>query len=31
MREHLYQTALRWTGNKGDGTRDYRAYDRSRL
>ena len=29
MPEHLYQTALRWTGNKGDGTKDYRAYDRA--
>ncbi len=28
MPEHLYHTALRWTGNRGNGTKDYRAYDR---
>jgi organic hydroperoxide reductase OsmC/OhrA len=25
---HSYATRLRWTGNRGDGTRDYRAYAR---
>jgi organic hydroperoxide reductase OsmC/OhrA len=25
---HNYQTSLRWTGNRGIGTRDYRAYAR---
>ena len=29
MREHLYQTSLRWTGNKGQGTTSYRSYDRA--
>ena len=29
MREHLYQTALKWTGNKGQGTKSYVAYDRA--
>ena len=29
MPEHLYQTSLKWTGNKGQGTKDYRAYDRA--
>ena len=29
MPEHLYQTSLKWTGNKGDGTKSYRAYDRA--
>lgn len=27
--EHLYQTSLTWTGNKGSGTMDYRSYERS--
>ncbi len=27
-REHRYQTALRWTGNRGQGTGSYRAYGR---
>lgn len=26
---HLYSAALRWTGNRGDGTASYRAYDRT--
>ena len=29
MREHLYQTSLKWTGNKGQGTKSYRTYDRA--
>jgi organic hydroperoxide reductase OsmC/OhrA len=29
MQEHSYQTFLRWTGNRGDGTQNYRAYDRA--
>ena len=29
MPEHSYQTLLQWTGNKGRGTQDYRAYDRA--
>ena len=29
MPEHLYQTSLKWTGNKGQGTQNYRAYDRA--
>lgn len=28
MRKHEYQTSLRWTGNRGTGTSDYRAYTR---
>jgi organic hydroperoxide reductase OsmC/OhrA len=28
MREHLYELTLRWTGNTGSGTADYRAYRR---
>jgi len=27
-RQHHYQTTLRWTGNLGRGTADYRAYGR---
>ena len=29
MREHSYQTFLKWTGNNGQGTKNYRAYDRA--
>lgn len=29
MKQHSYQTTLTWTGNKGTGTSDYRAYERS--
>ena len=29
MSEHLYQTSLQWTGNKGQGTINYRSYDRA--
>ena len=28
MKKHEYQTSLRWTGNRGTGTSDYRAYSR---
>ncbi len=28
-KQHQYQTQLKWTGNIGSGTMDYRAYDRS--
>jgi organic hydroperoxide reductase OsmC/OhrA len=27
-REHTYDVTIQWTGNLGDGTRDYRAYSR---
>jgi organic hydroperoxide reductase OsmC/OhrA len=27
-KEHHYTTSLTWTGNKGEGTANYRAYDR---
>ena len=29
MAEHEYQTAFKWTGNKGRGTENYCAYDRA--
>lgn len=29
MKIHQYNTALTWTGNKGEGTSSYRAYDRA--
>ena len=28
MKEYLYKASLQWTGNRGQGTKDYRAYDR---
>jgi len=28
MKKHEYSTTLRWTGNRGTGTSDYRAYGR---
>jgi organic hydroperoxide reductase OsmC/OhrA len=28
-KNHHYSTTVRWTGNKGAGTGDYRAYERS--
>ena len=31
MRTHHYQITLRWTGNTGTGTSDYRAYERTHL
>lgn len=30
-KEHHYKTSIRWTGNKGTGTSDYRAYERSHV
>lgn len=27
-REHHYRVTVEWTGNKGQGTEDYKAYDR---
>ncbi|WP_234733589.1 OsmC family protein [Tellurirhabdus bombi] len=27
--QHSYTSTIRWTGNKGQGTMDYRAYDRN--
>jgi len=29
MQIHQYKLALKWTGNKGEGTIDYRSYERS--
>ncbi len=29
MSEHNYKLTVTWTGNKGTGTSDYRAYDRN--
>ncbi len=29
MKEHQYQVSLQWVGNKGQGTSNYRAYDRA--
>jgi len=28
QREHHYQVSVEWTGNKGQGTASYKAYDR---
>ncbi|MGB3151531.1 MAG: OsmC family protein, partial [Maribacter sp.] len=28
MKEHHYETHLNWTGNTGEGTKNYRAYQR---
>ncbi|WP_183563449.1 OsmC family protein [Mucilaginibacter sp. SP1R1] len=28
MKNHHYQTNVTWTGNTGEGTKDYRAYER---
>ncbi|MCL6272900.1 OsmC family protein [Muricauda sp. 2012CJ35-5] len=28
MKEHHYQTQLNWTGNTGEGTKNYRSYER---
>jgi len=28
-KQHQYRTTLRWTGNRGEGTKNYRSYDRS--
>ncbi|CAN5877294.1 OsmC family protein [soil metagenome] len=29
LKEHNYKTTIEWTGNRGEGTKNYRAYDRS--
>ncbi|WP_336960822.1 OsmC family protein [Chryseobacterium contaminans] len=29
MKNHHYKTTIKWTGNKGTGTRGYRDYERS--
>jgi organic hydroperoxide reductase OsmC/OhrA len=31
MREHKYFATVRWTGNRGEGTADYRAYARDHV
>jgi organic hydroperoxide reductase OsmC/OhrA len=30
-REHLYKVHLKWTGNNGEGTANYRTYERSHV
>lgn len=30
-KEHHYSTQLNWTGNRGEGTSDYKAYDRDHV
>ena len=27
-KEHIYNLTIKWTGNKGQGTIDYRSYER---
>ncbi len=29
MKEHQYTTTITWTGNTGEGTKDYRSYERA--
>lgn len=31
QKQHHYKTSVVWTGNRGDGTKDYKAYDRSHI
>lgn len=31
MKQHQYNIKTTWTGNRGQGTRDYKAYDRSHI
>ena len=31
MTEHTYNLTITWTGNQGQGTKDYRSYDRSHV
>lgn len=31
MKVHHYDTKITWTGNRGMGTKDYKAYDRSHV
>lgn len=28
-KEHTYESSIRWSGNKGDGTKSYKGYDRT--
>ena len=30
-KEHHYKATIVWTGNKGDGTKDYKSYDRNHV
>jgi organic hydroperoxide reductase OsmC/OhrA len=30
-KEHQYQATVRWTGNNGNGTQDYKAYERAHI
>lgn len=30
-KEHYYKATITWTGNRGEGTRSYKGYDRSHL
>ena len=30
-KEHNYKLSIRWTGNKGEGTKNYTAYERSHV
>jgi organic hydroperoxide reductase OsmC/OhrA len=31
MAKHSYNVKVEWTGNRGEGTKDYRAYDRDHI
>jgi organic hydroperoxide reductase OsmC/OhrA len=31
MKQHHYKTTIEWTGNLGNGTADYRSYERSHV
>ena len=31
MKEHSYKVTIKWTGNRGTGTSDYRSYERSHI
>jgi organic hydroperoxide reductase OsmC/OhrA len=31
MKDHHYKATINWTGNKGEGTKDYLAYERSHV
>ncbi len=31
MTEHTYETSLRWSGDRGEGTADYRSYGREHV
>jgi len=30
-KKHFYSLTVKWTGNKGDGTKDYRSYSRDHI